>query len=201
LSTDIKSQKASDELVEKWLHGYRRGSLRFFILHLLLHKSKHGDAVAHDISHKEKFHGYHLAKRIDKATEGKWHPTTASIYPILKQFKEDGVIEEVPDIDEQESKRLTKNYRLTPFGVKVAEKLENARKDFTKAFIVSKGKPPPLLALKLKDRFSDDEILELMKELDLEVLEKEKNHLKEGIQILQKTLERLEEEITKRRAN
>jgi DNA-binding PadR family transcriptional regulator len=196
LSTDIEFEKRANELVDKWIQGFRRGSLRFFILHLLLHKNHHKSITSAD---KDSFHGYHIAKVIDKVTEGRWHPTTASIYPILKHFEEEGVIEIVPDHIDYEGKRFTKNYRLTPHGVKIAEKVEQARKDFRKPFILAKEKSAHIPALKLKGKLSDKEILELLKEVNLSVLEKERKNLAESIQSLQQTLEILDKEIINRK--
>ncbi|MFX0052082.1 MAG: PadR family transcriptional regulator, partial [Candidatus Hermodarchaeota archaeon] len=181
-----------NELVERWIQGYRRGSLRFFILHLLLHRSYHEESKKLKNSHKRAFHGYNIAKAIDKVTEGRWHPTTASIYPILKQFKDQGIIEEVdPRSEEQEDskdlhgKRIIKKYRLTSFGEKLAKKVEQARKTFSRSFIPRRKGPPPISLLKVESEISDEEFLALLKELDIDVLETERNHIKEKIPKLQ----------------
>jgi DNA-binding PadR family transcriptional regulator len=201
-----KTESEEDRLVERWIQGFRRGSLRFFILHLLLHRSYHEESKLPKQLHKRSIHGYNIAKAIDKVTEGRWHPTTASIYPILKQFKEEGIIEEVePKSEEQEDskdfhgKRIIRRYRLTSYGVKVAKKVEQARKDFSKSFIPRRKGPPPVSLLKLESKISDKEFLTLLKELDIDVLETERNHLKKRIPKLQETLEVLEGEIAKRK--
>ncbi|MFX0171700.1 MAG: PadR family transcriptional regulator [Candidatus Hodarchaeota archaeon] len=156
--------------------------------------------------HKRAFHGYNIAKAIDKVTEGRWHPTTASIYPILKQFKDEGIIEEVdPRSEEQEDskdlhgKRIIKKYRLTSFGEKVAKKVEQARKNFSRSFIPRRKGPPPVLLLKIESEISDEEFLALLKELDIDVLETERNYIKEKIPKLQEILNILEGEISKRK--
>ncbi|MFX0182665.1 MAG: PadR family transcriptional regulator [Candidatus Hodarchaeota archaeon] len=200
------TESEEDKLVERWIQGFRRGSLRFFILHLLLHRNYHEESKLPKQLHKRAFHGYNIAKAIDKVTQGRWHPTTASIYPILKQFKDEGIIEEVePKAEEKEDskdfhgKRIIRRYRLTPYGVKVAKKVEQARKDFSKSFIPRRKGPPPVSLLKLESKITDKEFLTLLSELDIDVLETERDHLKKRIPKIQETLEILEGEIATRK--
>ena len=193
------------ELVKKWMQSYHRGSLRFFILHLLLYKGHHKD---NENQCRKSIHGYHIAKEIEKVTDGKWHPTTASIYPLLKQFKKEGIIEEVEppiegkgDFKESQGKRITKDYQLTPLGIKVAEEVENARKEFAKSFARQKKRIPPIPELRLKLKFSNEEILELIKEVNLDDLETEQIHLKRAVNTLNETLGLIEKEIRHRKEN
>ncbi|MHA2055305.1 MAG: PadR family transcriptional regulator [Candidatus Hodarchaeales archaeon] len=164
--------KDAEELVDTWISRYRRGSLRFFILHLLQHHHKNST----EKNFKRPVHGYKIAKEIKDVTKGKWHPTTASVYPILKELAEVGVITKVSASDDitQDSHRPVKQYKLTSFGEKVAEKLEAAREEFGKAFI---------------DRNLD--------ELDIETLRKLKSRHEKMHTQNQKVLDRIEERIKK----
>jgi DNA-binding PadR family transcriptional regulator len=188
--------KAND-LVEKWIQGYRRGSLRFFILHLFLYEEHNREGISKE--GEETFHGYNIAKSIHKITEGKWHPTTASIYPILKQFEEEGVIEEIEYVKATEGTRFTKKFKLTPFGKTIAEKVGQARENFSKAFKAERKRVPHIPLMKLRLQLSDKEIIELLEETDLNTLESERDHLKEVVTSFQETLKKLENEISKRK--
>ncbi|MHA2225275.1 MAG: PadR family transcriptional regulator [Candidatus Hodarchaeales archaeon] len=198
MSLDQELDESANNLVEQWIKGYRRGSLRFFILHLLLYKERYKNNDSRS-EHKRTFHGYHIAKVIEKITQGKWHPTTASIYPILKQFSEERIVEEVPDLNDPEGKRFTKKYRLTKFGIDVAEKMENARKDFGKSFAAAKKESLHISTMKIRHKMADKEILEFLDDIDLELLESEKDNMIETISMLQNTLNMIETEIGKRK--
>ena len=56
---------------------FRRGLLKVFILKMLSTKD---------------MHGYALIKRIEKATDGRWKPSSGSIYPALINLKTAGMI-------------------------------------------------------------------------------------------------------------
>ena len=195
--------KVADEqaklLVTTWMKRYRRGSLRFFILHLLRYHCML-DEVNHsldpDIEKKKSIHGYKIAQQIDEVTKGKWHPKTSSIYPILKELTEKGVLELISG--EVEDPRSVKHYKLTPFGMKVAEKLEESRKEFTRSFILGKDKPvgpPPQLFSNL----SQEELQEVLSEAETERLEHHLKHLQKSIEHTSKLIRMIEEELTTRK--
>ncbi len=167
LSTDKKLEDRAEQIVHTWFHRYRRGSLRFFILHLLLYQ--HSD--------NKSFHGYKLAKAIHRETHGDWSPKTASIYPILKELVKDGVIEHIPDSEtsSDDSSRNPKQYCLTPFGIIVARKIEDHRKNMTQRFISRTGEaphpPPPMF------RLPKAELLEILEQSDVTHLKEFKRHL------------------------
>jgi len=204
LGSKNENNKTADDLVEKWIQGFHRGSLRFFILHLLCHEKQHKNNTKPDESpFRKKIHGYHIAKAIKEITDERWEPKTASIYPILNQFKEEGIIEETADQNDKEVKRDIKKYRLTDYGVEVAQKLEQARKDFAKAFSIHpRHGPPPrphLQIIKSKLELSDEEFSDLLKNASINELEMEENQLKETVLMIQDTLKAVEEEIERRR--
>lgn len=196
LSIDTEQETAESKLVKKWERSFRRGSLRFFILHLLLYqkRSKH-DSLNH-------FHGYHLAQSIEEMTQEKWKekwkPTTASIYPILKELSEEKVIEKLPDTDSPEKGRGIKKYRLTPFGIRVAEMVEESRKEFGKAFIVARAKALHLPFSRLLNESSEAELSEIFDKIDLNVLESHRDHLKEKIKDMNDTFTLINRHIEKR---
>lgn len=200
-----KKNETADDLVEKWIQGFHRGSLRFFILHLLRHEREHKNGPETEESPlRKRIHGYYIAQRIKEITDDRWEPKTASIYPILNQFKEEGIIEEIANQNDKEGKRFTKQYQLTDYGVEVAQKLEQARKDFAKAFRIHPRHGPPLRPhlqmIKSKLELSDEEVSELLKNATLKDLEIEENQLKEGILMIQDTLKAVEGEIERRKA-
>ncbi len=172
--SDLSMTEQQDEkaqlLVNTWIHRYRRGSLRFFILHLLLHKHSKKN------TEHQSFHGYKLAKAIHEETKGDWSPKTASIYPILKGLVKDNVIEHSPDSEHfsEDSTRPIKQYRLTPYGILVATKLEDMRKDMTRHFISGQGgapRPPPPMF-----RLPKEELFKILKNTDADHLEEFHQH-------------------------
>jgi DNA-binding PadR family transcriptional regulator len=76
--------------------GRERGLLALFILHSLDQQPKSG---------------YALLKQIEEKTEGVWVPSKGTLYPILKQLEEEGLIR-VGEI----GKRSKTIFELTPDG-------------------------------------------------------------------------------------
>ena len=206
LESKNENKKTANKLVEKWIQGFHRGSLRFFILHLLRHERQNKNSTKTDGSpFRKRIHGYHIAKAIKEITDKRWEPKTASIYPILKQFEKEGIIEEIAEQNDKEGKRFTKKYQLTEYGVEVAQKLEQARKDFVKAFrIHPRHGPPPrphLQMIKSRLELTDEEVSELLKNATSSDLEREKIQLQESILLIQDTLKAVEEETERRRTS
>jgi len=196
LNDTKKLDHKAEELVDKWIERYRRGSLRFFILHFLLYKHRHKDTNSLGTS---SFHGYKLAQKVEEVTQGKWKPTTASIYPILKELYEAEVLEKIPGVEQQETGRTTIEYKLTPFGLKTAQKLEEARKEFAKAFIEGKkGHLPPLL-FPLGSNISPEEAKKIFLKAPDEVLCSHRDQIKEKIEHIHKHLEYIEKELDHRK--
>ncbi|MFX0211629.1 MAG: PadR family transcriptional regulator [Candidatus Hodarchaeota archaeon] len=201
-----EKKNTADDLVEKWIQGFHRGSLRFFILHLLRHERQQKNGTVREESPlRKRIHGYHIAKAIKELTDERWEPKTASIYPILNQFKEEGIIEEIEENNDKEGKRDIKKYQLTDYGVEVAQKLEQARRDFAKAFRIHPrhGTPPRphLQIIKSKLELNDEEFTDILQNANLNDLEREKNQLNETILMIQDTLKAVEQEIERRRTS
>ena len=113
---------------------------------------------------------------------------TASIYPILNEQTKENVIEPLPDTDLHEGGRVIKKYILTPFGIRVAEKVEEARKEFVRAFIAARAKSLHLPLSRLKKEFSDAELSEILDNMDLDALKSSQNHLQMKIKDMGNTL-------------
>ncbi len=92
-----------------------RYRLRFFILTLLAVKPSHG---------------YELSKRIEEITGGMIRASPGSMYPLLREMREEGLIEEDLIV---ESGRAKKVYKLTRRGIEVAaQSLEVAERIMAK---------------------------------------------------------------------
>lgn len=71
---------------------------RFFILHVL---------------HEQSLHGYEITKQVAALTNGCCAPTEGSLYPVLKEFTDAGLLSLVSQLV---SGRERKVYTLTPMG-------------------------------------------------------------------------------------
>ncbi|MEB3760596.1 MAG: PadR family transcriptional regulator [Desulfurococcales archaeon] len=63
-------------------------------------------------------HGYHIMRRVEEITDGKWRPAAGTLYPLLEQMQEEGYIEirEVSTGRVRGGKRIV--YSLTDKGWK-----------------------------------------------------------------------------------
>ncbi len=61
-------------------------------------------------------HGYELSKRIEKITKGLIKGGPGSIYPVLKELKEDGLLDEDLIVEKGRAKKI---YRLTREGAAI----------------------------------------------------------------------------------
>lgn len=89
--------------------GRERGLLALFILHSLGQQSKSGYAVL---------------KQIAEKTEGVWVPSKGTLYPILKQLEEEGLIH-VGEI----GKRSKTIFELTPNGEETLRAIKEHKKE------------------------------------------------------------------------
>lgn len=71
---------------------------RFFILHVL---------------HRQPLHGYEITKQVAALTNGCCAPTEGSLYPVLKEFTDAGLLSLISQVV---SGRERKVYTLTPMG-------------------------------------------------------------------------------------
>jgi len=89
--------------------GRERGLIALFILHSLSQRPKSG---------------YELLKEITVKTEGVWVPSKGTLYPILKQLEEEGLIR-VSEIA-QRSKHI---FELTPNGEATLRTIKEHKKE------------------------------------------------------------------------
>ncbi|MEN6462567.1 MAG: PadR family transcriptional regulator [Syntrophomonas sp.] len=86
------------ESKEYWAGLIRMSLSRFFILHAL---------------HNEPLHGYEITKRVSDITFGCCAPTEGGLYPVLKEFVENGLVSVETQIV---SGRERKVYTITDVG-------------------------------------------------------------------------------------
>lgn len=166
LESDEIPHNDVDDIVKKWIERYHRGTLRFFILHLLLHEHHRDDEFG-----KEIFNGYQLIQKISQMTNNHWKPSTASIYPMLNNLLQDRIIEKIDEPKESTNKRPVTHYRLTDYGKEVAQRIEEARKDLGRPFMRKSHHLPPFPFVNMKKeqmekklRKKDPKTLEAFKE-------------------------------------
>lgn len=66
---------------------------------------------------EDSMHGYQIIQELDDRTGGVWHPSPGSVYPLLQQFTDEGLVT-------SESVDGRNVFSLTPSGREVAEALE-----------------------------------------------------------------------------
>ena len=66
------------ESKEYWASLIKMSLSRFFILHVL---------------HKQALHGYEITKKVSDITSGCCAPTEGSLYPVLKEFVENELVQ------------------------------------------------------------------------------------------------------------
>jgi len=86
------------ESEEYWAGLIKMSLSRFFILHVL---------------HRQPLHGYEISKHVAALTNGCCAPTEGSLYPVLKEFTEAGLVNLTAQVV---SGRERKVYTLTPAG-------------------------------------------------------------------------------------
>lgn len=86
------------ETQDYWNSLIKMSLSRFFILHVL---------------HQHPLHGYEIAKQVAAITKGCCAPTEGSLYPVLKEFLEAGLVDAVSEVV---AGRERKVYTLTPTG-------------------------------------------------------------------------------------
>jgi len=88
------------ECQEYWASLIKMSLSRFFILQVL---------------HRQPLHGYEITKQVAALTNGCCAPTEGSLYPVLKEFTDSGLVELATQVV---SGRERKVYTLTPAGEK-----------------------------------------------------------------------------------
>lgn len=100
---ELKASRETSEIVGQVL---TRGLLPLYVLHMLGGGPRNGNEICTEIGNR---------------TDGGWQPSTGGIYPLLRRFEKQGLVEghwEDPD------KRTQRLYKLTAKG---AEELQSLR--------------------------------------------------------------------------
>ena len=93
---ETDDSKKIDELIEKYEEKIKRGFLRLIILRLFYEHVENYEFAG--------YHGWAIKQKINKMSDGKWNPSSGSIYPILKEFYTDGLIAQ--QNEEQDDKNV-----------------------------------------------------------------------------------------------
>ena len=86
------------ESKEYWASLIKMSLSRFFILHVL---------------HQQPLHGYEITKQVGNVTRGCCAPSEGSLYPVLKEFVDNGLVGVEAQVV---AGRERKVYTLTPAG-------------------------------------------------------------------------------------
>ncbi len=107
------------ESPEYWSNLIKMSLSRFFILHVLHHQA---------------VHGYEITKKVAAITHGCCAPTEGSLYPVLREFMDAGLVEVEAEVV---SGRERKVYTLTPSGERAYETAANAWKEMAEYILAS----------------------------------------------------------------
>ena len=88
-------------------NGHKRSLINLYVLHSL---------------HREPKTGYDLLKEIEELTKGVWVPSKGTIYPMLRQLEEEGII-----TPQETGARAKTIYALTEEGEVVLTEMKEAR--------------------------------------------------------------------------
>ncbi|MHA1706778.1 MAG: PadR family transcriptional regulator [Promethearchaeota archaeon] len=174
-----------EKIASKIQKGMKRGFIGMFILFIL--KNKH-------------LHGYQIIKEIEKRSLGIWKPTVSTMYTILKNLKEKGLIKPVEGEELQEGKII---YKLTEKGLETLELLKLKQQEMRAALnsIISSTIGEEEEIFKLGDRDFSDRFSFLMNEEEMpiekkiQMLKMRRSMLKERINYLDLQLKNLEQKL------
>ena len=96
-------QYSEEDILYKWRNKVRRGLLRIIILRMFQEQDGNGNNII--------LNGITIMERIKEHTGGDWDPSPGSIYPILSEMEEDGMI-----IERLTDNLKSRDYHLTEFG-------------------------------------------------------------------------------------
>jgi DNA-binding PadR family transcriptional regulator len=72
-------------------------------------------ALAHEAAH-----GYGIAKQVEERSEGRFKPTTGSLYRGLRRLVADGLVEHAPEAQKDSPDSRRHYFRITALGRRVA---------------------------------------------------------------------------------
>ncbi len=142
--------------------GKHRGFISIYLLHTLNRKPKSG---------------YEILAEIKEKCEGKWAPSKGTVYPLLTQLKEEGLIT-VKTV----GKRSKNIFEITPKGRKALSKLRKEREGHKEKM------------MQLRNLFTDvigggkADVYNILHEIKQAALEKPSKSKPETMRILKKCL-------------
>jgi DNA-binding PadR family transcriptional regulator len=107
------------ESQEYWSNLIKMSLSRFFFLHVL---------------HHQPVHGYEITKKVAAITHGCCAPTEGSLYPVLREFMDAGLVEVEAEVV---SGRERKVYTLTLSGERAYATAANAWKEMAEYILSS----------------------------------------------------------------
>lgn len=153
-----------------------RGYLRYRVLFMLRDKSMAGSEIS---------------DQIERDTAGSYRPSPGSIYPLLQQLKERGIIEELPVVDGK------KRYKLTELGQAFLDEQTGMFEQMRKRLISGPVPAPPFLELPDDIKYLSDSargLFRRMMELAIEICENPDPNLAQEVDSLfKKTSQRLDD--------
>ncbi|HHE64714.1 MAG TPA: PadR family transcriptional regulator [Bacteroidetes bacterium] len=174
-----------EKIASKIQKGMKRGFIGMFILFIL--KNKH-------------LHGYQIIKEIEKRSLGIWKPTVSTMYTILKNLKEKGLIKPVEGEELQEGKII---YKLTEKGLETLELLKLKQQEMRAALnsIISSTIGEEGEMLKLGEGHFPDRVSFFIKEEDMPIEKKiqmlkiHRSMIKEKIKYFDLELKNIEQKL------
>ncbi len=153
-----------------------RGYLRYRVLLMLRDKPMAGSEIS---------------DQIERDTSGQYRPSPGSIYPLLQQLNERGIIEELPLVDGK------KRYKLTEFGQAFLDEQTGMFEQMRNRLISGPIPAPPFLELPDDIKYLSESARHLfrrMMELAIEICENPDPALAKEVDLLfKKTTQKLDE--------
>jgi DNA-binding PadR family transcriptional regulator len=180
-----------DVTASNWMKEAQKGYIRIGVLILL---------------NKKPSHGYEIMSEIKDRTGGFWKPTAGGVYPILRDLEKTGYIK---GEWHKQNNRNVKTYGITEKGKvilknavikqnEIANNINALFQEFARDVLnmesarVSMPVMPNLFAAFLEE--------ENRKTTDVKELELQRNHLKQGIRMMQEKLKSMDEELAEEKA-
>jgi len=146
----------------------KKGLLRLFILRTLSEAPKSG---------------YDILKEVEATTKGEWTPSKGTVYPLLDELEEEGLIESV-----EEGARARRAFRTTSRGMEHLRRALDAHRSSVRRTIDGRRR----LFLETFFDGEEREILRLSHAIRQKALQmKDRSRV---LQVLKDTLQRLEED-------
>jgi DNA-binding PadR family transcriptional regulator len=173
-----------EKTTSNWMKEAQKGYIRVAALILI---------------NKKPAHGYEIMKEIKEKTSGFWTPTAGGVYPILRDLEKSGYIKGEWEV---EKNRKLKTYKITESGKQILERaivkqneIANNMTALFKEFgrdvlnIETEAHPtvPSFFSVFLEEGAE--------KGANVEEMEQQRDHIKEGLKMMREKLKALENKI------